>query len=279
MTGKISQKRRREGVKRQSTAPTPRKRIKKQREYHSSSEDGLGDDTSRDFEAVDFLESDEDDIHDVVADDGAASAYSQSDTESETDEISDEDSNVGIPDTGLNSLIPKQKSKRNDPTAFSISMNKILGTKLSSTRRADPVLSRSTDAAQAARAAEEHVLEARARRKLREQKKQAKERGRIRDVMVGAINEKTGEPIMAVSEILADEKRLKKIATRGVVRMFNAIRQAQVGAAEAERFNRNEGVIGHTTKKENITDMSKEAFLDLIAKGGGGLSKKPLEEA
>ena len=182
------------------------------------------------------------------------------------------------------------RSKRNDPEAMQTAMLKILSSKTPASRRADPIVARSADAAKAARQAVDAALETKARKRLREQKRLAKEKGRVRDVLVASttrsLNIATGEVEEVVDDgaettggILATERRLRKVAQRGVVRLFNAVRAAQVKAMEAERIVRKEGVVGVKRKEEKITEMSKKGFLDLIASGGGGLKKGGLEEA
>ncbi|KAI1340819.1 Rrp15p-domain-containing protein [Xylariaceae sp. FL0016] len=174
---------------------------------------------------------------------------------------------------------PNTKSKRNDPAAFSTSISKILSTKLSNNKRADPVLSRSADAQKASREAVDSALEAKARRHLREQKKLAQEKGRVKDVLAGGFNAKTGEPETSTGEIIQTEKRLRKTAHRGVVTLFRAFREAQERAAEAERDARKEGVFGVGRREEKVNEMSRQGFLDLIAGGGGKMKKGGLEEA
>ena len=185
------------------------------------------------------------------------------------------------------------KSKRNDPAAFATSISKMLSSKLPSSRRADPIVARSASAAEQARQAVDTALETKARRRLREQKRLAMEKGRVRDVLVASttrtLNVATGEieevpdeeegGMTTTGGILAGEKRLRKVAQRGVVKLFNAVRAAQVKATEAERAARREGVVGVKRKEEKVTEMSRKGFLDLIASGGGGLKKGGLEEA
>ncbi|KAL2197726.1 Rrp15p-domain-containing protein [Corynascus similis CBS 632.67] len=187
------------------------------------------------------------------------------------------------------------RSKRNDPAAFATSISKMLSSKLPASRRADPIVARSASAAEQARQAVDSALEAKARRRLREQKRLAMEKGRVRDVLVASattrtLNVATGEieevpdddnteGPRTTAEILAAERRLRKVAQRGVVKLFNAVRAAQVKAAEAERAARREGVIGVKRKEEKVAEMSRKGFLDLIASGGGGLKKGGLEEA
>jgi hypothetical protein len=190
------------------------------------------------------------------------------------------------------------KSKRNDPSAFATSISKMLSSKLPASRRADPIVARSAAAAEQARQAVDAALEAKARKRLREQKRLALEKGRVRDVLVASnttrrLNVVTGEieevpddgaggagsMVETTGQLLAAERRLRKVAQRGVVKLFNAVRAAQVKAAEAERAARREGIVGVKRKEEKVTEMSRKGFLDLIASGGGGLKKGGLEEA
>ncbi|KAK3402509.1 Rrp15p-domain-containing protein [Sordaria brevicollis] len=184
------------------------------------------------------------------------------------------------------------KSKRNDPEAFATSITKMLSSKLPASRRADPIVARSAESAAAAKSLVDAALEAKARKRLREQKRLAFEKGRVRDVLVpsktrtlnivtGEIEEipdgKEGE--QTTGQILETERRLRKTAQRGVVKLFNAVRAAQVKAMEAERLARKEGIVGVKRREEKVAEMSRKGFLDLIANGGGGLKKGGLEEA
>ncbi|KAL2152165.1 hypothetical protein VTH82DRAFT_5349 [Thermothelomyces myriococcoides] len=206
------------------------------------------------------------------------------DQEREDDEDSDADSDSDAASHSDASSTRQQggagkkasKSKRNDPTAFATSISKMLSSKVPTSRRADPIVARSAAAAERARQAADSALEAKARRRLREQKRLAMEKGRVRDVLVAS---KTRTLDLATEEILAAERRLRKTAQRGVVKLFNAVRAAQVKAAEAERAARREGVIGVKRKEEKVAEMSRKGFLDLIANSGGGLKKGGVEEA
>ncbi|GKT84186.1 DUF1665 domain protein [Colletotrichum tofieldiae] len=200
-------------------------------------------DEEQSFDAVNLLDSDDDDILNANVDDGA---------------VSDDNGS----------------SKRNDPSAFSTSMSKILSTKLSNAKRADPVLARSAEAHESAKAAVDLALESKARKQMRQQKREALEKGRVRNVLVAPETEDT-----STGEMVETERRLRKVAQRGVVKLFNAVRAAQVKAAEAERKARKDGVVGVVRREEKINEMSKKGFLDLIASGGGGLKKGALEEA
>lgn len=70
------------------------------------------------------------------------------------------------------------------------------------------------------------------------------------------------------------ERRLRKTAHRGVIMLFRAVREAQERAIEADRDARKEGIIGAHQRQEKVNEMSRQGFLDLIAGGGGGHTKK-----
>jgi hypothetical protein len=209
-------------------------------------------------------DGEEDDSEDEL-DDGAHSDADSFDLEADDDDSA--------------ATATRAKSKRNDPTAFATSLQKILGTKLATSRRSDPLLSRSAEAQQASRDLVDSALEAKARRQMRQQKLAALEKGRVRDVLVATRNEATGEVETSTSEILETERRLRKTAQRGVVKLFNAVRQAQVKGQEAEQQSRKDGFVGVKGREEKVTEMSRKGFLDLIASGGGGLKKGGIEEA
>ena len=255
----------------------PKKRIRKQRAYHSSSDDSDASETG--FAPVDLNESDEDipaqPLRKVKK--AAQAPLPDTDTEEEgarpdpdtaesaDDDDDDEDGTVDG-ETGVRAN-HKPASKRNDPEAFSTSIHKILSTKLSQSARKDPVLSRSREAAQASSKVADERLENRAKAKLRAERKEALERGRITDVL-GFESGKAGE-------IAADERRLRKIAQRGVTRMFNAVRAAQVKAEQTAKEERKKGTVGFANREEKINEMSKQGFMELIS----GKKGKPIEEA
>jgi hypothetical protein len=284
-----------------SKAPRPSKKQRKLLAYHSDSDEV---EAGEDFQPVNLLDSDEEDLENVLVDDGATSgSESGSGSDLETEKIApqpkttkprskavakdapssadDSEDDSDDYDEALGAS-QRHKSKRNDPEAFATSLTKILSTKLSTSRRADPVLARSATAHEASRQALDAALEAKARRRMREQKRLALEKGRVRDVLVATAvgpGEEDAEEATSTAEILAVERRLRRVAQRGVVRMFNAVRAAQVKAAEADRVARNQGIIGVKRREEKVSEMSRKGFLDLIASGGGGLKKGALEEA
>lgn len=209
------------------------------------------------------------------------------DEESDDDDEEDEEDmndefDLGSDDEDGEGGSSKRVKKRNDPAAFATSLSKILSTKLSTSKRSDPVLARSAAAHETSKAVQDSALEAKAKRQMREQKRRAQEKGRVRDVLVATAAEVTPKdevPAVTTADILAAEAKLRKVAQRGVVKMFNAVRAAQVKSGEAERATKQAGVIGMARREEKVNEMSKKGFLDLLASGGGGLKKGGIEEA
>lgn len=201
-------------------------------------------------------EEDEDLAEDLAEDDEPDLEASSGDESDNEDEDDDDASHNGSEST------PHPRKKRNDPTAFATSITKILSSKLTTTKRTDPVLSRSKSASDANKTLADEKLTAQARRQQRSEKKQALEKGRVKDVLgLESDSVDTGG-------VVEEERRLRKTAQRGVVKLFNAVRAAQVKGEEAGRAARAEGVVGMGKRGERASEMSKQGFLDLISAGG-----------
>ena len=198
-------------------------------------------------------EDDDDDVEDLDALDDEDLDDSDLEDDDELDLSEDEDGK------------PKKTRKRNDPTAFATSMSKILGTKLTTAKRQDPVLSRSAAATAASKELADQKLEMKAKRKMHAEKREALDKGRVKDVL--GLN----TPEVSTAEIQETERRLQKTAQRGVVKLFNAVRAAQVQGESARSEAKKEGVVGISQREERVSEMTKKGFLDLIATGG----KKP----
>lgn len=262
-------KRRGTGQNFRSQPPKRIRRSKKQNEYHSSSEDE-DNDTPDAFTPVNLDDSDEETVSEprtrksaelnaqipIPAEDDKGSTGE----ESEGEEGSGDDEDDSLSETSTNAA--SKKRKRNDPEAFATSISKILGSKLSTSKRADPVLARSQDAAKANRELSDQKLEIKARHKIREEKRAAKEKDRVKDVL-GLESEAT-----STQQIVEREKRLKKTAQRGVIKLFNAVRAAQVKGEEAAREAQKTGMVGIGKREDKVSEMSKKGFLDFIAGGG-----------
>jgi hypothetical protein len=242
----------------------PKKRIRKQKEYHSSSED----EDEQNFAPVNLADSDDE----IPAPQPPKLSTKQKRKRPAVQEAEDED-NSAPEDQGADSSAStsdgddaadtttkrKSTSKRNNPEAFSTSLQKILGTKLPTSSRSDPVLSRSRSAQDTSTSLANDRLEAKARAKIRADKREELERGRIKDV--------TGIESGKAGETAEEEKRLRKIAQRGVVKLFNAVRMAQVKADQAAREERKKGTVGMANRADKVNQVSKKGFLDLISGG------------
>ncbi|PQE06997.1 hypothetical protein CJF30_00009393 [Rutstroemia sp. NJR-2017a BBW] len=189
MAGNVSKKRKvEEGMKGKTGRPV--KKFKKQTYYESSSDEEESA-TAQDFQAVNLQDSDEEenDASNAVTgtlsdeDDEPNIDAADNEAESEVTDGSNSDSDNSDDDASDTNSNPNliRKRKRNDPEAFATSMSKILGSKLSASKRSDPVLSRSVTAIEASKEMTDLALEKKAKSKLREEKKAALEKGRVKD--------------------------------------------------------------------------------------------------
>lgn len=264
----------------------PKKKFRKQAEYHSSSSEdeeqnaaetslagvNLQDSDSDNDGPVQDIDISEKNVLEMESERGKdESSVKEDGSESDQSNASGSDAGTSIDSSTAPSTAPRKKiSKRNDPAAFSTSMTKILSTKLPTSARADPLLSRSKEAAQASSELANEKLEARARAKLRADKKEELDRGRVRDVL--------GVDRGEAGETAGQEKRLKKIGQRGVVKLFNAVRTAQVRGEEAAKEERRQrSTVGMGEREKNVNEVSKQGFLELIHGKGG--KKLNIEEA
>ncbi|KEQ59062.1 Rrp15p-domain-containing protein [Aureobasidium melanogenum CBS 110374] len=271
--GNPSAKRKRpEGMGFRKPKKTISKKFKKQKAYHSDSEsedDVRSTNTTTDFKPVNMEDSDEeseeDDDEDDDEDDNQVEDLDALDDEDLDESDLEDDDEMDLSDDEDGEGKQRKTRKRNDPTAFATSMSKILGTKLTTSKRQDPVLSRSAAATAASKELADQKLELKAKRKLHAEKREALEKGRVKDVL--GLN----TPEVSTAEIQETERRLQKTAQRGVVKLFNAVRAAQVQGEQARSEAKREGVVGISQREERVSEMSKKGFLDLIATGG----KKP----
>jgi hypothetical protein len=287
MAGSYSKKRKVEDGMR-GRVSRPVKKFKKQTDYQSSDSE-LEASTTQDFEAVNLQDSEneEEATTSKLLDEASLEEEEQNDEPVIEEEVtdasnSDSDSQSGSDDDDEENPNLIRKRKRNDPEAFATSMSKILSSKLSTSKRSDPVLSRSANAIQASKEMTDAALEKKAKHKMREDKRAALDKGRVKDVLGASMSwdmkHGTGAGV-SVQEIMEEEKKLRKTAQRGVVKLFNAVRAAQVKGEEAAREARTKGLVGQGRREERVNEMSKKGFLDLIAGGGGGLKSGAMEEA
>lgn len=276
--------------------PKKQKKIKRQKVYHSSSEDeddGGARDAPKDFAPV-SLESSEGEQEEhrpmkaqpklkaklatpaksaqsalVLLDKNAREQVpsEEEDSEqvdSEADDADSDDESISdassISETSTNNPARRVR-KRNDPEAFATSMSKILNTKLTSQKRTEPILSRSKSAQETNKSLSDHRLTQKAHRQLLAEKKAAQEKGRVKDVL--GLN----DPGVSTAATTAKEKELRRTAQKGVIKLFNAVRAAQVKGEQAEKEAREARMVGMGKRDEKVKEMSKQGFLDMIAGG------------
>ncbi|KAF2793830.1 Rrp15p-domain-containing protein [Melanomma pulvis-pyrius CBS 109.77] len=278
--------------------PKQRKKVKKQRTYHSSSEDDSEDenvardapakDSAKAFVPVDLGSSDDEEqrpakplpkfkatiaTKDIPQQAPAEEEVGEDDSEQEEDEdqaedrVEESDSDASelsdgseFSETSTNN--PRKVNKRNDPEAFATSISRILGTKLTTQKRSEPILSRSKSAQDTNKSLLDHKLTQKAHRQVLADKKAAQEKGHIKDVL-GLNNSEISTAATTVKE-----KQLRRTAQKGVIKLFNAVRAAQVKGEMAEKEARQKGVVGMSKREENVKEMSKQGFLEQITNSG-----------
>ena len=288
MTTSILKKRKHDET-RQEKRP---KKVRKQQRYSSPSSDSEPQAKDVDFTAVNLADSDSESNEDSVTQPKIQT--SQQPANDETSQTSPPSSSADSASDSETSLTPsnthtstksKSHSKRNDPSAFASSISAILSSKLTTDKRPDPVLARSASAKEANASIANSKLESKARKKMREDKKAAMDKGRIKDVLLGDMGYGAGQArdyeegggerdrTTTAAELAEYEKSLKKTAQRGVIKLFNAVRAAQVKAEEAKAKGGTRG-----RKEERMDEMSKEGFLEMVAAGGKSNGAKKIVE-
>ncbi|KAJ4373446.1 pre-60S ribosomal particles component [Didymella sp. IMI 355093] len=213
----------------------------------------------------DELAGDDDDEEEEEEEDEEA----DSELEAEADEFDIEDSDSDVSETST--AAARKVKKRNDPDAFATSISRILNTKLTSTKRSEPILSRSKDAQTANKELADSKLNEKARRQILAEKRALREKGRVKDVL--GLN----DTAVSTAEVTAKEKDLRRTAQKGVIKLFNAVRAAQVKGEMAEQQSKDANLVGMSKREEKVKEMSKQGFLDMIT--GGQAAKEASVEA
>ncbi|XBW34533.1 hypothetical protein QEN19_000083 [Hanseniaspora menglaensis] len=199
--------------------------------------------------------------------------FSNEDSGSEEEEIEVsaseeemEDSDFDLEDIEKTNVIKKQKMAKNDDGSeqFSSAMTAILGSHLKQYDRIDPVMARQK---KLLKQNEQDKLDEKARKLLAREKKKFLLRSRKIDIIPQENEE--GE----ITKLLEQEKKLRKIAQKGVVRLFNVITATQMKTerevTEKLASSHVKSAI-HKEKEESklISEVSKETFLDLVKAAG-----------
>lgn len=226
------------------------KKIEKKNEVITSDEKNESVESSdEDNENLEDIEGD--DEVDIEVDDEVDVDGVSSNEEAEEDEDSSEYD-------GEDDEIPKIKKKKNlddGSESFANAFNAIVGSRLKAYNRKDPILAKNKTTL---KKLESDKLEAKAKRLILSEKKQVHDKNRVKNLLPSA-----SEP-EKVRTIIHNERQLKKVAQKGVVRLFNAVLSTQIKTNEELGQEK----VGQTKKEELMNEISKEKFLDLVQAAG-----------
>lgn len=187
--------------------------------------------TSNIFGTIDEDDSEEDAALDESMDDASE------DDELDIDEVSSSEEEA---------IEPTTKRKKNDPEDFANAMSKILASGLSTAKRTNPILARSIESKRLDEATLDEKITEKAKRQLNAEKKLKLEKNH-NGTVIGATDEEQ-------ARVIERERQLRKVAQRGVVRLFNAMRASQTSALTSNS----------TKQRETAQETSKSSFLDMI---------------
>lgn len=221
-------------------------------ELHGEEEDEEEDEEEESsLENLDDIDSFDED--DEVDDDDEVDVADVSSSDDDSDDEKNSDS-----DSDSDSDIPKLKKKKNlddGSESFANAVTAIVGSRLKAYDRSNPILARSK---RSLKKLESDKLEAKAKRLLNAEKKEHMDNCRVKNLLPSA------DQPEKVREIIEKERKLKKIAQRGVVRLFNAVLSTQVKTNQDISKEK----VGLTRKNELMNEISKEKFLDLVQAAG-----------
>ncbi|CAL1202988.1 unnamed protein product [Candida parapsilosis] len=202
-------------------------------EEQSDSDESSSEESSSENIEEGLSDLDEDDEVDV------AEVSSEEDSDDSDDDLIEEDDD-SFP------LKKKQKKNKDDGSeSFANAFTSIINSKLKAYNRKDPILARNKTTL----------------KKLESEKLENKAKRAIKQLLPAAVE---GTDSNQVREILDKERQMKKIAQKGVVKLFNAILSTQLKTnSEMSKVQ-----AGQSRKEELMTDVSKEKFMDLIAAAG-----------
>ncbi|AJW19685.1 Rrp15p [Saccharomyces cerevisiae YJM1342] len=189
----------------------------------------------------------------------------QSDAEEDDDEEEEDDDDDDEEEEDDD--FPRKKKSKNSKhddgsTGFSAAVNAILSSHLKAYDRKDPIMARNK---KVLKQSESEKLEYKAKKALLAEKKKLLAKARKTDIIPIASGEDRSENIR---KVLEKETALRKIAQKGAVKLFNAILATQV-KTEKEVSENLSGIKNKEEKKELITEVSKEKFLDLVKAAAG----------
>lgn len=196
-------------------------------------------------------DNDELDLDQVSSSDGSDDAEA-----SEEDKVEEEE------DDSFPRKKKSSKSKHDDGSStFSSALTNILSSHLKAYDRKDPIMARNK---RVIKQNEADKLEQKAKKAILAEKKKLLNKTRKKEIIPVAAADTNAEEIR---EVLEKERKLRRIAQKGVVKLFNAILSTQV-KTEKEVSESLGDVKNRSERKELITEVSKEKFFDLVKTAG-----------
>lgn len=198
---------------------------------------------------------------------GSESEASDESNDESADDNEEADEEVEEADEESDNDFPRKKKSKNSKhddgsNEFSSAMSAILSSHLKAYDRKDPIMARNK---KVLKENESSKLEYKAKKALVAEKKKLLNKTRKTDIIpIASDAHHTGEEIR---EIIAKEARLRKIAQKGVVKLFNAILSTQVRTNKEVEDTMGD-VRNKSERRELITEVSKEKFLDLVKAAG-----------
>ncbi|CCK68441.1 rRNA-processing protein RRP15 KNAG_0A07890 [Huiozyma naganishii CBS 8797] len=181
---------------------------------------------------------------------------------SELEEVESEDKDEGAEEEEGDDFPRKKKSKNSkhdDGSAdFSSALSSILGSHLKAYDRKDPIMARNK---RVLKQTEADKLEVKAKKAILAEKRKLLNKTRKKDILTTDIDADD------LRSVLEKESKLRKIAQKGVVKLFNAILSTQI-KTDKETTDSLSDIKNKQERERLITEVSKEKFLDLVKAAG-----------
>ncbi|EJS41283.1 YPR143W [Saccharomyces arboricola H-6] len=236
-----------------TTKATQGKRTRKDLKVEAKKKGGNDVEMKNNLEKETVLKEDEEEGNDQDSSDDGSSEMTD-----------DEENNVEQEDEDDFPRKKKSKNSKHDDgsAGFSTAFNAILSSHLKAYDRKDPIMARNK---KVLKQSESEKLEYKAKKAMLAEKKKLLSKARKQDIIPLASGEDKSENIR---KVLEKETALRKIAQKGAVKLFNAILSTQV-KTEKEVTENLSGIKNKEEKRELITEVSKEKFLDLVKAAAG----------
>ncbi|KAM9895854.1 hypothetical protein OXX79_007825 [Metschnikowia pulcherrima] len=250
----MAQKRQRENASKAKSGKLEEKTVKKTEPDVSEATPDVEDSNSQD-EISSESDSDLDENDDVAGGQEDPSGSSSSEGEEQEDEEESAEESAEESDDESFPLKKKKKNTDDGRGTFANAFNAILGSKLKAHDRNDPILVRNKSTL---KKLESDKLDAKAKRVMLSEKREMQDKLRVTNLLPAAHDTENAR------EMIEKEKRLKKVAQKGVVKLFNAVLATQVRTnQDLDQEN-----VGSSKKQELLNELTKSKFLDLVKAAG-----------